>query len=203
MTKAPTAHRRRSCCSQHPDGNVLGDLARVAPQRAVCHTSALSALRSTAGISGNTRLVIPRQFPTSNSRYLEIDNVYPPNQLAQSTPAAIAGPSRIPMDSASSPLRGGGGSGSREDKYLRKLIDGEGILVEVWNGLVENVRNAEFYFLNDSLFAANVPSVQFSRRDDENGNSYALEHRKSKDLFPSRILIQELDGTLPHNFGQL
>ncbi|KAJ7897545.1 hypothetical protein B0H14DRAFT_2557547 [Mycena olivaceomarginata] len=181
MTKAPTAHRRRSCCSQHPDGNVLGDLARVAPHRAVCHTSALSALRSTAGISGNTCLVIPHpskfkrpthrrhsspyarmqmQFPTSNSRYLEIDNVYPPNQLAQSTQAAIAGPSRIPMDSASSPLCGGGGSGSREDKYLRKLIDGEGISVEVWNGLVENVRNAgRFSLLLPSKLTSSAASV--------------------------------------------
>ncbi|KAJ7829519.1 hypothetical protein B0H14DRAFT_2809919 [Mycena olivaceomarginata] len=73
LTKALIVHRQRSCgrsdivpvvrivphrgCSQYPDGNVLGDLARVAPHDAVCHTSALSALRSTAGISGNTRLL--------------------------------------------------------------------------------------------------------------------------------------------------
>jgi hypothetical protein len=69
MTKVLIAHQQHSCghsdivpvvhivphrgCSQYPDANVLGDLARVAPH------NALSALRSTAGILGNTRLVTP------------------------------------------------------------------------------------------------------------------------------------------------
>ncbi|KAJ7848285.1 hypothetical protein B0H14DRAFT_2768368, partial [Mycena olivaceomarginata] len=43
-------------CSQHPDGND------------VCRTSVLSALRSTAGISGNTRLVIPMRIAAECSR---------------------------------------------------------------------------------------------------------------------------------------
>ncbi|KAJ7814010.1 hypothetical protein B0H14DRAFT_3878907 [Mycena olivaceomarginata] len=94
-----------------------------------------------------------KQIPTSNSRYLEINDIYPPNQHAQSTPAAIAGPSRISIDSASAPLRGGGSSGGREDKYLRKLIDGEGISDEVWNGLVEKCSKCRSVFTASALKA--------------------------------------------------
>jgi hypothetical protein len=47
---------------------------------------------------------------------------------------AIAGPSSIPMDSVSAPLHR---IGDEEGKYLRKLMNGEGILAEVWDGLVE------------------------------------------------------------------
>ncbi|KAJ7809871.1 hypothetical protein B0H14DRAFT_2607763 [Mycena olivaceomarginata] len=47
---------------------------------------------------------------------------------------AIAGPSSIPMDSVSAPLHR---VGDKEGKYLRKLMNGEGISAEVWDGLVE------------------------------------------------------------------
>jgi hypothetical protein len=55
------------------------------------------------------------------------------------------------MDSVSAPLCGGGGSGSREDKYLRKLIDGKGISDEVWNGLVEKCSKCRSVFTASAL----------------------------------------------------
>ncbi|KAJ7804369.1 hypothetical protein B0H14DRAFT_2612414 [Mycena olivaceomarginata] len=51
---------------------------------------------------------LERQIPASNSRYFEIDNLYPTRQT-QNSPVfganhAIPGPSRILMDSVSAPL---------------------------------------------------------------------------------------------------
>ncbi|KAJ7688327.1 hypothetical protein B0H14DRAFT_2653300 [Mycena olivaceomarginata] len=82
---------------------------------------------------------LQRQIPASNSRYFEIDNLYP-TRKTQTAPVfranhAIAGPSSIPMDSVSAPLHH---VGDKEGKYLRKLMNGEGISAEVWDGLVEN-----------------------------------------------------------------
>ncbi|KAJ7834335.1 hypothetical protein B0H14DRAFT_2590922 [Mycena olivaceomarginata] len=81
---------------------------------------------------------LQRQIPASNSRYFEIDNLYPTRQT-QTAPVfganhAIAGPSSIPMDSVSAPFHH---VGNKEGKYLRKLMNGEGISAEVWDGLVE------------------------------------------------------------------
>ncbi|KAJ7306642.1 hypothetical protein DFH08DRAFT_975900 [Mycena albidolilacea] len=77
-----------------------------------------------------------RQVPTSNARYVEIDNL-PPPRLVQTAPTrnananAKAGPSRIPMDSASG-CRGIQMEG-KEGNMLQKLIAGQGIS----EGLIE------------------------------------------------------------------
>ncbi|KAJ6523253.1 hypothetical protein DFH09DRAFT_1096749 [Mycena vulgaris] len=77
----------------------------------------------------------------SNQRYLETDDVYPRNRRVQTAPA-VAGPSRILMESGSAPAPfravDDGGDDDRErkeTKYLRRLIRGEGVSEDVWDDL--------------------------------------------------------------------
>ncbi|KAJ7814839.1 hypothetical protein B0H14DRAFT_2603878 [Mycena olivaceomarginata] len=95
---------------------------------------------------------LQRQIPASNTRYFEIDNLYPTRQT-QTAPVfganhAIAGPSSIPMDSVSAPLHR---VGDKEGKYLRKLMNGEGISAEVWDGLVETCTKCGSVFTSSAL----------------------------------------------------
>ncbi|KAJ7353654.1 hypothetical protein DFH08DRAFT_805174 [Mycena albidolilacea] len=93
-----------------------------------------------------------RQIPALNSRYFEIDNLYPTRQIQTASMFganhAIAGPSSIPMDSISAPLHR---IGDEEDKYLWKLRNGEGISAEVWDGLVEISTKCGSVFTSSAL----------------------------------------------------
>ncbi|KAJ7333364.1 hypothetical protein DFH08DRAFT_939946 [Mycena albidolilacea] len=90
-----------------------------------------------------------RQIPASNSRYFEIDNLYPTRQTQTfGANHAIAGPFGIPMNSVSAPLHR---VGDKEGKYLRKLMNGEGISAEVWDGLVETCTKCGSVFTSSAL----------------------------------------------------
>ncbi|KAJ7314353.1 hypothetical protein DFH08DRAFT_1041440 [Mycena albidolilacea] len=96
---------------------------------------------------------LQRQIPTSNSRYFEIDNLYPTRQT-QTAPMfegnhANTGPSSILMDGVSAPFHR---IGDEEGKYLCKLMNREGILAEVWDGLVKTCTKLH------SKFATSVAS---------------------------------------------
>lgn len=102
-----------------------------------------------------------KDTPASNSKYYEIDDMYPRSQV-QTAPAyvrapshlracnAMAGPSRIPMESASSrcpapfpvDVRSQEMEG-KEVRCLRKLIDGQGISEDAWEGLVRKMHQLQ------------------------------------------------------------
>jgi hypothetical protein len=52
------------------------------------------------------------------------------------------------MDSVSAPLHR---VGDKEGKYLRKLMNGEGISAEVWDGLVETCTKCGSVFTSSAL----------------------------------------------------
>ncbi|KAJ7212455.1 hypothetical protein C8J57DRAFT_1604151 [Mycena rebaudengoi] len=92
---------------------------------------------------------VQMQTPSSNRRYWEIDDVYPSQtRQAHTAPAriprgnAVAGPSRLPIESASHtapfPLSLPGNiTEGKEAKFLRKLIVGQGVAENIWDGLFE------------------------------------------------------------------
>ncbi|KAJ7857575.1 hypothetical protein B0H13DRAFT_2356853 [Mycena leptocephala] len=104
-----------------------------------------------------------KKIPASNSRYQEIDDL--PRQV-QTAPARLparnaeAGPSRLPMESASQrvpapfPLRLESLEPVGKDvKQLRKLIAGEGISEEALDGLIEKCTKCRRYFMACALKA--------------------------------------------------
>ncbi|KAJ6517778.1 hypothetical protein DFH09DRAFT_1332095 [Mycena vulgaris] len=109
--------------------------------------------RSSTRRHSSPYLRMRKDTPASNSKYYEIDDMYPRSQV-QTAPAyvrapsplrarnAMAGPPRIPMESASSrrpapfpvDVRSQEMEG-KEVRCLRKLIDGQGISEDAWEGL--------------------------------------------------------------------
>ncbi|KAJ6565297.1 hypothetical protein DFH09DRAFT_1315076 [Mycena vulgaris] len=85
-----------------------------------------------------------KQLPASNDHYLEINDVYPRHEV-QTAPArlqarnAVAGPSRIPLGSTPHPapfpleLHT---TNDKDAKFLQKLIQGDGISEDAWDGLI-------------------------------------------------------------------
>ncbi|KAK7039724.1 hypothetical protein R3P38DRAFT_490028 [Favolaschia claudopus] len=121
--------------------------------------SLLPHLPSKRHIASNVQ---PRNYqrkasPPSNRRYLEIDDYYPDRtRQTVSAPAAtlrsaaIAGPSRIPMDSISAPvpMRTLG----RDEKYLKNLSLGQGISEEAWAGIgLEKCSKCKLLFVSSAL----------------------------------------------------
>ncbi|KAJ6477248.1 hypothetical protein DFH09DRAFT_1216074 [Mycena vulgaris] len=101
-----------------------------------------------------------RAIPASNSRYLEIDDVYPGRREVQTVPArasarnAVAGPSRLRMEdfaSVSRPAPFPLEEMSKDNKYLRLLMDGDGISEEAWTGLVEKCGSCNRVFTRKAL----------------------------------------------------
>ncbi|KAJ7621813.1 hypothetical protein B0H17DRAFT_1151731 [Mycena rosella] len=106
---------------------------------------------------------IQKEIPTSNSRYVEIDDFHQLHRSqARTAPAripaqnTIAGPSRLPMESVSHPapfpldLTGDRMDG-KEARYLRKLIAGQGISPDVWDGLAERCSKCKLLFTCSAL----------------------------------------------------
>ncbi|KAJ7505091.1 hypothetical protein B0H11DRAFT_2343523, partial [Mycena galericulata] len=112
-------------------------------------------------------LRLNKKTPASNDRYYEIDDIYPnptPTRHVQTAPArvprnAVAGPSRIPMESVSHPVpfplaldtKDMERKEGKEARYLRKLIAGQGISDDAWNGLTDKCTKCKRIFTRTAL----------------------------------------------------
>ncbi|KAJ7242719.1 hypothetical protein C8J57DRAFT_1526082 [Mycena rebaudengoi] len=104
-----------------------------------------------------------KQAPSSNRQYWEIDDVYPSEtRQVHTAPAriprgdAVAGPSRLPVESASHtapfPLSLPGNiAEGKEVKFLRKLIAGQGVVENIWDGLFEKCTMCKRMFTATAL----------------------------------------------------
>ncbi|KAJ7292093.1 hypothetical protein C8J57DRAFT_1492573 [Mycena rebaudengoi] len=104
-----------------------------------------------------------KQVPSSNRRYWEIDDLYPSEtRQVHTAPAriprgdAVAGPSRLPIESASHtapfPLSLPGNiAEGKEVKFLRKLIAGQGVAENIWDGLFEKCTMCKRMFTATAL----------------------------------------------------
>ncbi|KAJ7159145.1 hypothetical protein C8R43DRAFT_948482 [Mycena crocata] len=105
-----------------------------------------------------------REVPPSNNRYLEIDDIYLPARQLNTAPArsqprnTIAGPSRIQLESSASqgpapfPLTiDNDGLEGKEAKFLRKLIEGQGVAEDSWKGVIEKCSECKRVFTASAL----------------------------------------------------
>ncbi|KAJ7147500.1 hypothetical protein C8R43DRAFT_1129735 [Mycena crocata] len=105
----------------------------------------------------------------STSLYYEIDEVYP-HRKVQTAPAhitastshgnAVAGPSRITLDSISQrrqapfPLvlgRDLNATQGKEEKVLKKLMEGQGVSEDAWDGLIEKCTKCKHMYTSSVL----------------------------------------------------
>ncbi|KAJ7754675.1 hypothetical protein DFH07DRAFT_773662 [Mycena maculata] len=127
--------------------------AAVPPTRIISFTCSL-APPSNRNRHGSPYLRLQREIPTSNPRYVEIDDL--PGRQVQTAPArlpgnAVAGPSRISPQSASyrAPFpRDLDGDemklmDRKERKYLHKLLACQGITEDAWGGLTEQCKKCK------------------------------------------------------------
>ncbi|KAJ7234828.1 hypothetical protein C8J57DRAFT_1531332 [Mycena rebaudengoi] len=104
-----------------------------------------------------------KQVPLSNRQYWEIDDLYPSEtRQVHTAPAriprgdAVAGPSRLSIESASHtapfPLSLPGNiAEGKEVKFLCKLIAGQGVTENIWDGLFEKCTMCKRMFTATAL----------------------------------------------------